>query len=149
GVTTIRRIEAQPGPVMGYVSTVLRIQAALEKAVSSGTVWARNARSLAARLRRAQTFLRTLGIEITFSREGRTGTRMIRVSTNAENTVTTVSIVSAAHYQGGDGRCDHPIFDLGLASQWRRPPCHAGRRPRLVYPLDRKAITLVSLRDRR
>src|SRR6266540_2941714 len=32
GITTIRRIEAQAGPVMGYVSTVLRIQAALEKA---------------------------------------------------------------------------------------------------------------------
>jgi predicted transcriptional regulator len=32
GITTIRRIEAQPGPVMGYVSTVLRIQAAFEKA---------------------------------------------------------------------------------------------------------------------
>jgi hypothetical protein len=31
-ITTIRRIEAQPGPVMGYVSTVLRIQAAFEKA---------------------------------------------------------------------------------------------------------------------
>ena len=30
GIT--RRIEAQPGPVMGYVSTVLRIQAAFEKA---------------------------------------------------------------------------------------------------------------------
>jgi len=44
---------------------------------------------------RAQTFLRTLGIEITFSREGRTGTRMIRVSTSAENSVSTVSIVSA------------------------------------------------------
>ena len=32
GITTIRRIEAQPGPVMGYVSTVLRIQAAFEEA---------------------------------------------------------------------------------------------------------------------
>ena len=32
GITTIRRIEAQPGPIMGYVSTVLRLQEALEKA---------------------------------------------------------------------------------------------------------------------
>jgi hypothetical protein len=32
-----------------------------------------NPRALAGRLRRAQTFLRTLGIEITFSREGRLG----------------------------------------------------------------------------
>jgi hypothetical protein len=59
--------------------------------------------ALAGRPRRAQTFLRTLGIEITFSREGRTGTRMIRVSTSAENTVSTVSIVSAAHYHGSRG----------------------------------------------
>jgi DNA-binding XRE family transcriptional regulator len=32
GITTIRRIEAQTGPLMGYVSTMLRLQAALEKA---------------------------------------------------------------------------------------------------------------------
>jgi hypothetical protein len=34
---------------------------------------AKNPRALAGRLRRAQTFLRMLGIEITFSREGRHG----------------------------------------------------------------------------
>jgi hypothetical protein len=32
-----------------------------------------------------------VGLEITFSREGRTKTRMIRVSTSAKNTVGTVS----------------------------------------------------------
>jgi len=32
GVATIRRIEGQVGPTMGYVSTLIRIQAALEKA---------------------------------------------------------------------------------------------------------------------
>src|SRR5439155_25999819 len=54
-------------------------------------VEAKNPRAtLAGRLRRAQTFLRTLGIEITYSREGRTGTRIIKVSTSAENTVSTV-----------------------------------------------------------
>src|ERR1700738_1739498 len=37
----------------------------------SGIGWARSPRVLAGRLRRAQTFLRTLGIEIVFSREGR------------------------------------------------------------------------------
>jgi len=59
--------------------------------ISTGGAWARNPRALAGRLRRAQTFLRTLGIEITFSREGRTGTRMIKVSTRDENRVSTVS----------------------------------------------------------
>jgi hypothetical protein len=64
--------------------------------VSGGTAWAKNPRALAGRLRRAQTFLRTLGIEIAFSREGRLGTRMIRVCTSTENTVGTVSIAGAA-----------------------------------------------------
>jgi hypothetical protein len=45
------------------------------------------------RLRRAQTFLRVRGIEVAFSHEGRAGTRMIRIHTRAENTVSTVSIV--------------------------------------------------------
>ena len=40
-----------------------------------------------------QTFLRTLGIEIASSREGRMGTRMITISTGAENTVSTVRAV--------------------------------------------------------
>jgi hypothetical protein len=55
--------------------------------------WPKTPRALAGRLRRAQTFLRTLGIEITFSREGRAGTRMISVSTSAEHTVSAVSSV--------------------------------------------------------
>ena len=40
-----------------------------------------------------QTFLWRLGIEITFSREGRIGTRMIRVTTSAENTDGTVVLL--------------------------------------------------------
>lgn len=32
GIATIRRIEGQDGPVMGYVSTLMRIQSALEQA---------------------------------------------------------------------------------------------------------------------
>jgi hypothetical protein len=37
-----------------------------------------------------QTSLRTLGIEITFSREGRAGSRLIRMRTSLENCVSTV-----------------------------------------------------------
>src|SRR5262249_21963164 len=36
--------------------------------------------ALAGRLRRSQTFLRTVGIDIAFTREGRTGSRMIRMT---------------------------------------------------------------------
>jgi hypothetical protein len=42
--------------------------------------WPRSPRALAGRVRRAQTFLRTLGIEIAFSSEGRAGIRTIHMS---------------------------------------------------------------------
>ena len=70
---------------------------------SSGSSWAKNPRALAGRLRRAQTFLRTFGIEITFSREGRTGSRMIRVSTRTEDCVSSVSLIRAARGNGSRG----------------------------------------------
>ena len=88
----------------GSVSDLLRLCAENARDdISRGMVWTKNPGALAGRLRRAQTFLRTLGIEITFSREGRTGTRMIKVSTSAEDTVSTVSIVGAAHGNGSPG----------------------------------------------
>jgi hypothetical protein len=55
-------------------------------------------RPLAGRLRRAQTSLRVLGIEIAFTREDRSGTRIIRMSASSpkqsSKDVSTVSIVS-------------------------------------------------------
>ena len=44
--------------------------------------WPKNPRALAGRLRRAQPSLRSLGIEIAFSREGKAGKRIIKI-TNA------------------------------------------------------------------
>src|SRR6185369_12010322 len=46
--------------------------------LSNQNDFVKNPRALAGHLRRVQTFLRTLGIDITFSREGRSGTRVIR-----------------------------------------------------------------------
>ena len=47
------------------------------------TSWPKNLRALAGRLRRGQTFLRSLDIEVAFSREGRAGARMIRIDRTA------------------------------------------------------------------
>jgi hypothetical protein len=62
--------------------------------------WPKSPRVLAGRLRRAQTPLRALGIEIAFGREGRAGTRIIRMSASRENqppkTVSTVGTVDDA-----------------------------------------------------
>ena len=59
--------------------------------------WPKNPRVLAGHLRRAQTFLRALGIDIAFSREGRAGTRVIRIRRSAETTVSTVRNVSSLY----------------------------------------------------
>ena len=60
--------------------------------------WPKSPRALAGRLGRAQTRLRALGIEIVFGREGRLGTRTIRITAIGEhqsgNTVSTVGRVS-------------------------------------------------------
>jgi hypothetical protein len=102
--TCVRGIMAKQTMWTGSASELLRLCAeSARDEISGGPAWAKNPRALAGRLRRAQTFLRTLGIEIAFSREGRTGTRMIRVSTSAENTVSTVSIVSTARGNGSRG----------------------------------------------
>jgi hypothetical protein len=101
-VTTCTRAIMVDRPMRtGSASDLLRLCAAgVRDDIARGRLWAKNPRALAGRLRRAQTFLRTLGIEISFSREGRMGTRMIRVSTNAENCVGTVSRVGAARSNG-------------------------------------------------
>jgi hypothetical protein len=77
----------------GSAADLLRIS--LERTGQTGDTvgWARNPRALAGHLRRAQTFLRALGIEISFNREGRGGSRVIRMRRSFENTVSTVSSV--------------------------------------------------------
>ena len=69
---------------------------------------AKKARALAGSLRRAQTFLRALGIDIAFSREGRAGSRIIRIRRTLENTVCTVSSV-----RGGGGQVGTNFAAIG------------------------------------
>src|ERR1700733_7870296 len=75
-------------------------------------------RALAGRLRRAQTSLRTFGIEIAFSREGRQGTRIIRMSASHGNptskTVRTVSTVSNDRPSKSGNPAPRGAVDQGL-----------------------------------
>ena len=104
--TCVRAIMVDRTMWTGSASDLLRLCAeSARDGIARGGARAESPRALAGRLRRAQTFLRTLGIDIAFSREGRTGTRMIRVSTSAEDTVSTVSIGAAR--TNGSGR-DQP-----------------------------------------
>ena len=75
----VREIMARCSTWSGSASDLLRAGAAPPGFPPSHGGWPNNPRALAGRLRRAQTFLRTLGIEIDFSREGRSGTRTIRM----------------------------------------------------------------------
>ena len=77
--------------------------------VGNRSGWPKNPRALAGRLRRAQTPLRALGIEIVFGREGRLGTRTIRITTMGENrTHDTVSTVSCVSDHGDRAGLNHP-----------------------------------------
>jgi hypothetical protein len=70
--------------------------------------WPRNPRALAGRLRRCQTFLRTVGIHIAFSREGRTGSRMIRMTSLTKSPRPHVG-------NGGDGSSEMLVDDVTAA----------------------------------
>ena len=131
--TCVRTIMADRTMWTGSASDLMRLCAeSARDDISAGGAWAKNPRALAGRLRRAQTFLRSLGIEITFSREGRTGTRMIKVSTKAENCVSTVSIVGACRSNGahGDphGRFEGPRMTLGVADNADGADANVGSR---------------------
>ena len=103
-VACVRAIMVDRPMWTGSASDLLRLCAESARGdIARGTAWVTNPRALAGRLRRPQSFLRILGIEITFSREGRGGTRIIRVSANTENSVSTVSILGAAHGNGSRG----------------------------------------------
>jgi hypothetical protein len=105
----VRELMAERSTWTGSAADLLRAaNIPGEEAWRRSASWPKTPRALAGRLRRAQTFLRTLGIEITFSREGRAGTRMIRVSTAVESAVGTVSIVSEVRHNGS--RRDQDIF---------------------------------------
>jgi hypothetical protein len=79
--TCVRTIMGERTTWIGSASDLLRLcaESAREEA-SLSAPWAKNPRALAGRLRRAQTFLRMLDIDIAFGREGRSGARIIRMS---------------------------------------------------------------------
>jgi hypothetical protein len=123
--TWVREIMANRSTWTGSASDLLRAGAALAgPRLPSGTAaWPKSPRELAGRLRRAQTFLRALGIHIAFGREGRAGTRVIRIRTGPENTVSTVSTVSMVRDNDHDHRSSQPPpGPVGAAREDSRRP---------------------------
>ncbi len=78
----IRRLMAERAWWAGTASDLLRAVAHSANE-NNRAGWPKTPGALAGRLRRAQTFLRMLGIEICFSRQGRAGTRTIRITSGS------------------------------------------------------------------
>jgi hypothetical protein len=92
--TRVREIMAERSSWTGSATDLLRAGADRSAdSIYKDDGWPKSPRALAGRLRRAQTFLRVLGIEVAFGREGRAGSRVIRMHTRLANTVSTVSSV--------------------------------------------------------
>jgi hypothetical protein len=96
--STIRTMMVGRSNWAGTASDLLVVLArAAGERVSKSKSWPETPRALSGRLRRAVTFLRKIGIEVTFSREGQTRTRMIHVvRTDAASEVADVETRSSA-----------------------------------------------------
>jgi hypothetical protein len=111
--TCVRELMSDRTQWSGSASDLLQIGA-------NRSGWPKSPRALAGRLRRAQSFLRTLGIEIAFGREGRLGMRTIRITAAGENRfhniVSTVSRVSRVSDNGDGAGPNHPrpVQEQGL-----------------------------------
>jgi hypothetical protein len=78
----VRRIMTETSEWSGSASDLLRAGFEVEATAPyrGRADWPKTPRALAGRLRRAQAFLRSLGVDIRFAREGRLGARMIKIS---------------------------------------------------------------------
>jgi hypothetical protein len=76
----VREIIAQHKTWIGTAAELLSFGVGCSGDRLSWRSWPKNPRALAGHLRRAQTPLRSLGIEIVFAREGKAGTRIIKIS---------------------------------------------------------------------
>ena len=105
--TAVRQLVSARGAWAGSVTELLRMVAGRAGGTAGIamelTRWPNNARALAGRLRRAQSVLRTFGIEIEFEREGHGGHRIIRMRTNPGHIVTTVSVTDGAGIRFANG----------------------------------------------
>jgi hypothetical protein len=115
----IREIMTNRSTWTGSALDLLRAGADLPGPRLTIAAWPKNPRALAGRLRRVQPFLRALGIHIAFTREGRGGTRVIRIHTRLEDTVSTVSVRHNDHDPGSNER---PPGPLGAARDDSRGP---------------------------
>jgi len=99
--TFVRELMSERTFWIGCAADLLRVGVQRTNQSSYSASWPKNPRALAGRLRRAQTFLRAIGIEVAFSREGPAGNRIIRIQSCCDETVYSVSTVSSVGDEPG------------------------------------------------
>jgi hypothetical protein len=80
----VRTIMAKQAKWSGTASDLLCAAIGENELRGNGADWPKNPRALAGRLRRSQPFLRALGIEVGFTREGHEGNRIIKITSRME-----------------------------------------------------------------
>jgi len=125
----VREIMAERSSWTGSAADLLRVGADRNAgSIYKDSDWPKNPRALAGRLRRAQTFLRALGIEVAFGREGRVGSRVIRMRTTFAHTV---SSVSSVRHEGSGSGSKRPQTADDIRDNKYRPnsvgPCSIGQ----------------------
>jgi hypothetical protein len=104
-----------------WTGTASDLLGALDEEVSEkvrkNKTWPATPRALSGKARRAATFLRKIGIDISFDREGRAGTRIIHIAHNPENgaqkpSVSSVASADSAKFPQGIDLCDDKVRTL-------------------------------------
>ena len=81
--TAVRTFMADRALWTGTASDLLSsLSEAVDERIAKAKTWPENARALSGRLRRAATFLRKIGIETSFARQGRGRNRIISITTD-------------------------------------------------------------------
>jgi hypothetical protein len=125
----VRELMSERSSWTGSAADLLRVSVERASQTADYTGWPKNPRAVAGHLRRIQTFLRALGIDIAFSREGRAGSRIIKMRTSLENTVRTVSTVSSVCDSGLEP--DSEQLSPGLVDAVCDDSCRVGSRSTL------------------
>ena len=75
----------------------------VDERIAKSKTWPDSPRALSGRLRRAATFLRKIGIEVAFKKEGKARTRIVHITTAPENAGAQPSAPSAQPASGANG----------------------------------------------
>ena len=101
-------IRSLVGPRTEWTGTASDLLGALDEEVGEkvrkSKAWPSSARAMSGRVRRAATFLRKVGIDIMFEREGRAGTRTIRIARKPEHAPAVPSAPSASPAPSSEAR---------------------------------------------